>query len=181
MLVVPDIEEEMISPLRDRAFVDPYASRYACPSLWFLPQNLPFTRNLIENLLDTIVSRFSASPEPTCALGAALRGCIASLANCGGHAILFHASACNVGPGIRTQFNDESSMYDTDKEKMLFAPKEGFWLDIAEECADAGIGVSMFVGTGQRSFVDIASVGTRGDRLCIQIAIDTYTQVSHQI
>ena len=53
-------------------------------------------------------------------------------------------------------------MYDTDKEKLLFSPREGFWRDIAEECADAGIGVSMFVATHQRNFVDIASVGMFG-------------------
>lgn len=51
------------------------------------------------------------------------------------------------------------SLYGTDKEKTLFQPQETSWLDIAEECAEAGVGVHMFLFPS--SFIDVASIGKR--------------------
>ena len=57
-------------------------------------------------------------------------------------------------------------MYDTDKEKSLFLPQDRFWRDLAEECAEEGIGVSTIIANGQSIFVDIASIG-----LCSLVSI----------
>lgn len=52
---------------------------------------------------------------------------------------------------------DESSYYDTDRERELFAPRHPFWADLAEECTDEGVGVSMWLGMSR--FVDVGSIG----------------------
>lgn len=147
MLVVPDIYEEMFCPLQDGIFVDPHNSR-----------------NLIENFL-------TALPDTTCtsslsALGATMRGAVAALQRHGGQAILFTSSGCNVGPGAHVTTDgalptDESTFYDTDKEKQLFMPKDPLWQDLGEELAESGIGVTMFVGTASSGLggVDFGSIG----------------------
>ncbi|KAL5536166.1 SFB3 [Sanghuangporus sanghuang] len=143
MLVVPDIEEEMYCPLQDaEIFVEPQAAR-----------------NVIEGLLTSLPNRFENESVHLCALGAAMRGCLAALSRRGGQAILFQSSMCSVGPGVSEARLDESKLYDTDKEKQLFTPRDPMWTDLAEELAEAGIGVSMLVGTGPISFVDFASIG----------------------
>lgn len=50
-------------------------------------------------------------------------------------------------------------MYNSDKEKQLFIPRDPSWREIAEECAEEGIGVTMFVGSGTTTYLDIASIG----------------------
>ncbi|KAL5508758.1 hypothetical protein ACEPAG_4737 [Sanghuangporus baumii] len=143
MLVIPDIEEEMYCPLQDtEIFVEPMAAR-----------------NVFEGLLTSLPSRFEDAPVHLCALGAAMRGCLAALSRRGGQVILFQSSMCSVGPGVSEARLDESKLYDTDKEKQLFTPRDPMWTDLAEELAETGIGVSMLVGTGPISYVDFASIG----------------------
>ncbi|CAA7264273.1 unnamed protein product [Cyclocybe aegerita] len=48
-------------------------------------------------------------------------------------------------------------MYDTDKERVLHAPRSTTWISIAEECAEEGVGVSMFLAPGR--YMDVGSVG----------------------
>ncbi|KAI5121951.1 hypothetical protein M0805_002022 [Coniferiporia weirii] len=143
MLVVPDIEDEMFCPLQKGIFVEPHASR-----------------NVIESLLADIPVRFEEAPTHLCALGAAIRGCLAAFARRGGQVILFQSSMCSVGPGVTEARLDESKMYDTDREKQLFQTRDPMWTDLAEEMAEEGVGVCVFVGTGPKAFVDFASIGT---------------------
>lgn len=48
-------------------------------------------------------------------------------------------------------------MYGTDKEKTLFLPRDPSWRELGEECAEEGVGVSLFLAASQ--FMDIGSVG----------------------
>lgn len=71
--------------------------------------------------------------------------------------MLFQCSLPNFGPGALSTRN-EVSLYGTDKEKTLFRPQESSWQDLGQECAEAGVGVHMFLFPTQ--YVDIASIGT---------------------
>jgi protein transport protein SEC24 len=116
-------------------------------------------RNVIEPLLADLPSRFASSPTHLCAPGAAMRGCLASLVRKGGQAIVFQSSMCSAGPGVSEVQLDETKLYDTDKERQLFMPGNEMWRDLGDEFAEAGIGVSLVVGTGVTSYVGFSSLG----------------------
>ena len=61
--------------------------------------------------------------------------------------------------GFREQ--EESTLYGTDKEKTLFVPRNSFWRDLGEECADEGVGVSLFLTPARP--MDLGSVGEYRD------------------
>lgn len=51
----------------------------------------------------------------------------------------------------------ESNLHKTEKERLLYSPRHVFWKNIADECADEGIGISMFLAPS--NFLDVASIG----------------------
>ncbi|KAG5654424.1 hypothetical protein H0H81_002613 [Sphagnurus paluster] len=62
----------------------------------------------------------------------------------------------------------ESDLFDTDKERVLYTPRDTTWTEIGEECALDGIGVNMVLAPSK--FMDIGSIGvvaslTGGDLL----------------
>jgi protein transport protein SEC24 len=97
-----------------------------------------------------------------------------SQAGRGGHVLLFQSTLPTVGPGTPrpSPFSPASSstpparttaaeaeLYDTDKEKTLFGPRDAFWGAVGEACAEEGIGVSAFLGASQHA--DVASLSQR--------------------
>ncbi|KAF9225736.1 beta-sandwich domain of Sec23/24 [Gyrodon lividus] len=139
-LVVADLEEIFV-PLREGLFVDPWESR-----------------TVVEDLISSLPDRHASTVVRESCLGGALVAGLASLAGRGGHIVVFQCTMPTVGPGALEPLTDESQVYGTDQERTLFLPRSQIWRDIAEECADEGIGVSMFLGMSKA--IDIGSIGT---------------------
>jgi len=139
MLVVPDLEDVFV-PLRDGLFVDPRESRH-----------------VITNLLSVIGKADGRPVDTDAALGSALTASLAALAGSGGQVIAFSGTMPMIGLGALKTPTDDATLFGTDKEKTLFIPREDSWKDLAEQCAEEGVGVSMFLGNSRP--IDIASIG----------------------
>lgn len=71
--------------------------------------------------------------------------------------IIFQATLPKVGAGaLPAAPPSETDFYDTDKEKSLHAPRSTDWISVAEECAEEGLGVSMFLAPNK--YMDTGSV-----------------------
>ncbi|KAG9014795.1 COPII coat Sec23p-Sfb3p heterodimer component [Tulasnella sp. 427] len=139
MLVVADVDEVFV-PTRDKLFVDPQECREA-----------------IETLLDAIPRMFAHVVSPSSALCAGLQGALASLSRTGGQVLTFTASPPNFGPGILTP-RTEGELYGTPQETKLWEPQEVVWKDLAEECAESGVGVNLWVFPDR--WADLGSIGS---------------------
>jgi protein transport protein SEC24 len=74
----------------------------------------------------------------------------------GGQINLFQSCLPTVGPGaLRTR--EDQKLYGTDKEKTLFTSQDALYRQLGEECADAGVGVNLFLFPSQ--YIDVASIG----------------------
>ena len=73
----------------------------------------------------------------------------------GGQITLFLGSLPTLGPGKLTA-RDDSSTYNTDKERTLFSSADPFWRLTAEEAAECGVGINIFLFPDQ--YTDVASV-----------------------
>ncbi|KAI8976654.1 sec24-like protein [Trametes punicea] len=155
MLVVPDIDDVFL-PSTAGLFVNPTESRDA-----------------VVDLLTTLPLRHEHTLETQAALGSALAASLAALvspdmyvvclpltdckAGRGGQVVAFAATLPTIGVGALQPLVDESTLYGTEKEKSLFAPREETWKDLGEQCASEGVGVSMFLGMGRP--IDVGSIG----------------------
>ncbi|KAJ3484683.1 hypothetical protein NLI96_g5487 [Meripilus lineatus] len=139
MLVVADLDDVFV-PTVQGLFVDPQESR-----------------PLIEKLLTSLSQREEFTTFGEAALGSALVGGLAALSGRGGQIVAFTCTLPTIGHGALTPRGDESTLYDTDKESTLFIPRNDTWENIAVQCSEEGIGVSMFLGMSK--VIDVASIG----------------------
>ena len=70
---------------------------------------------------------------------------------------MFQGVIPTLGMGKLEPVHMESNLHKTEKERLLYSPRDVFWKNIADECADEGIGISMFLAPS--SFLDITSIG----------------------
>lgn len=75
----------------------------------------------------------------------------------GGQINLFLSGLPTIGSG-KLSSREDPTTYNTDKEKALFSAVDAFWRNTAEELAESGVGVNLFLFPEQ--YCDIASVGT---------------------
>ncbi|KAK4685909.1 protein transport protein SEC24, partial [Tremellales sp. Uapishka_1] len=140
LMVVSDLED-MFVPLTTGFLVDPIESR-----------------SQVESLLEMLPGMTEANPDGNrVAAGAAIKGALAGLRLLGGQVNLFLSSLPTVGPGALKP-RDDPAIYNSDKEKTLFAAAVPFWRVTAEELAECGVGVNCFLFPDQ--YTDIASIGT---------------------
>lgn len=139
MLVVPDIDEPFV-PISDGLLADPWESRH-----------------VVEGLLDNLANIFADNMASEAALGAVIRGAQACLSTIGGQVNLFLSTIPTIGPGA-LKHREDTKLYGTDKEKQLFAPADGFYRGVAEECVEAGIGINAFLFPSQ--YIDVATIST---------------------
>ena len=71
--------------------------------------------------------------------------------------VAFASALPMVGIGALTPREDETALYDTDKESALFVPRNDVWKEIGEQCSEQGIGVSIFLGMSRP--IDVATIG----------------------
>ncbi|EMD35302.1 hypothetical protein CERSUDRAFT_124650 [Gelatoporia subvermispora B] len=139
VLVVPDINDVFV-PLNTGLFVDPREAR-----------------DVITKLLSSLGQSEEGLEVREAALGSALISSLAALAGRGGQVVAFAATLPTVGAGALTPPPEETTLYGTDKEKSLFTPRADAWRELGEQCAEQGIGVSIFLGMSQP--IDVASIG----------------------
>lgn len=69
---------------------------------------------------------------------------------------MFQGMIPTLGMGQLEPVQMESNFHKTEKERLLYSPRNVFWKNIADECAGEGIGISMFLAPS--SFLDVASI-----------------------
>jgi hypothetical protein len=62
-----------------------------------------------------------------------------------------------IGLGALNEQASEADLFDTDKEKTMFRPRDRTWRDIGEESAMEGVGINMVLAPSK--FIDIGSIG----------------------
>ncbi|KAI0697043.1 sec24-like protein [Cytidiella melzeri] len=139
MFVVADVED-MFVPLSNGLFVYPAGSQ-----------------TVIQNLLTTLPVQHAETAAYDSALCAAIIGSMGALVGRGGQVVVFAATLPTINPGALKPRDDESLFYDTEKELQLYQPRNETWDEIGQQCAEEGIGVSMFLGMNKP--IDIATVG----------------------
>ena len=88
--------------------------------------------------------------------------------------VVFQGVIPTLGMGQLEPVQAESNFHKTEKERLLYSPRNVFWKNIADECADEGIGISMFLAPS--SFSDVASIGGS-----VRIVIDLFSLNSLQV
>lgn len=74
----------------------------------------------------------------------------------GGHVVSFVCTLPTLGPGGLVPL-EHSNRDETPDDKKSYLPRDIEWNNLGEACADAGVGVTMFMAPAK--FLDIASIG----------------------
>jgi hypothetical protein len=82
---------------------------------------------------------------------------------------MFQAMVPTLGMGQLEPIQTESNLHKTEKEQLLYSPRNVFWKNIADECADEGIGISMFLAPS--NFLDVASISKSARRVIISFSL----------
>ncbi|KAF9434857.1 COPII coat Sec23p-Sfb3p heterodimer component [Entomortierella beljakovae] len=138
MMVVPDVADVFV-PLSNGFLVDPVSSQ-----------------TIVETLLDMLPQLFAENKTTEPVIGAVVQAVKMALESRGGKLIMFQTALPTFGPGALRQ-RDDSKLYNTDKERTLYAPQDDFYKDLAESCVDAGLSIDLFLFPN--AYVDVATLG----------------------
>ncbi|CAG8441458.1 9081_t:CDS:10 [Acaulospora colombiana] len=138
MLVVSDINDVFV-PLNSGLFVDPNESR-----------------TVIEDLLKSLPTMFAENKVMDAVLGAVVKASHMALNEIGGKLVIFQTTLPTYGPGS-IKHREDSKVYNTDKERLLFGPQDNYYKTLATSCVDSGICVDLFLFPN--SYIDIATIG----------------------
>ena len=139
MLVVSDLEDVFV-PMSSGLFVDPQASSH-----------------VVDKLLSSIHGLFEGVKVPEAATGSALQTALVALEGSGGKVALFTSSLPSIGLG-RLPMREDSKIYNTDREKVLYKAENLHYKRLAEKYVEAGIGLDLFLFPG--AYIDVATVGS---------------------
>lgn len=138
MLVVPDIND-MFVPMSEGFLVDPTASR-----------------SVIEGLLDSLPALFAGNKATEPVLGAVVKAVQMALGESGGKAFIMQTALPSFGPGALKP-REDPKLYNTEKERTLFAAQDSFYKMASQDLVEAGIGVDLFLFPN--AYIDVATVG----------------------
>ncbi|ORY06568.1 hypothetical protein K493DRAFT_203088 [Basidiobolus meristosporus CBS 931.73] len=138
MMIVPDVFD-MFVPLNEGFLVDPMESR-----------------DIIENLLESLPSMFANNRVVEPVLGAAMQSAYMALKDLGGKIFAFHTSLPIFGPGTLKN-RDDPKLNGTDKEYTMYSPQDTFYKSLTTEMVESGISVDLFLFPN--SYVDVATIG----------------------
>jgi protein transport protein SEC24 len=126
----------------------------------------PEGRALFEAALEMIPSTFGANRNEANAFGAACAAASELLQTSGGKVTVFQSNLPSVGAGALKN-RDESSVYNTDKEKFLYVPASPFYEKLATTSSERAVSFDLFVCSN--SYVDIATIGLLASNTCGQV------------
>jgi protein transport protein SEC24 len=106
--------------------------------------------------LDSLPRLFVHIKNPEPALLPALTASLLALEKTGGKIICSLSTLPTWGPD-RLMLRDDSKIYNTEKEKMLFKTDNPAWRTCAGKMVEAGVGVDFFITPS--AYVDIATIG----------------------
>jgi len=137
MVVVPDSDEPF------------------CPTPGTVAVSLSSFREEIRSLLENIPEMCQGVPSSENVGGAALRGAMDVLRECGGKITAFFASMPNTGALALKARTQGQGSGERDPQKMLES-NDRAWLQFGQRCADLQIAIDVFLLT--RNYIDIATV-----------------------
>eukprot|EP00798_Chlamydomonas_sp_ICE-L_P002521 gene2521-5474_t len=117
--------------------------------------NLKESREIFEQLLDSLPATFAKNAVVDSAMGPALQAAYMVMSHIGGKLLLFQASVASAGPG-KVKGRENVSLYGTDREPTMRNPEDSFFKRFAAECSRVQITVDVFATSLQ--YMDLASL-----------------------